>query len=281
MTAPKISPIEGVSTEKQVQAQIAEIGSNFGDYCATNFENFESMCKHLVSFKDFRVFLPIVCHQDFHPSYFSLLSIDNKESAMAIFLMNRIYENAIVIGGGSSHNVKSRTPQIGKVIMTGAGSFVNMYKSHTARFSTKFFLAEMPLRASSARFGRDAMEREKVTTAVQFNLLPIEKHFVEGVSPVIEYYMIYGKALPMLHIGNIRLGDQSSVRSLMRALEILDARTVAANIRSFEEIPTAKKERMRRRLVSIGPLVYQYLRGADKKYYSAFHNGFFSVKSKV
>jgi len=266
-----------VSTDKMVQTQIALIGDDFANYCKDNFVSFDAMIQHLMSFGDFRVFLPVVCNDRFNPSFFSLVYADNVASAQALVIMARILEQAKLFSNSLGLLAKHRTPTFGRISLDMAARLVNTKKSKTARMTASFYLPEMPIRASVTSFGRDALEREGAKHAASFNLLPIDKHYVDGMPAVVEYYLMYGKVLSIFNVHHIKRVDRTSVRSLIAALEHEDSKTAALHIRAFEEIPANQRTRMRNKLVVMGQSVYQHVKASDRKYYSAFRNGFFKA----
>lgn len=265
--------ISKVSTEKQVQSQIVLIGDNFQNYCADNFDSFHDMCLRLISFRDFRVFLPIVCNDKFNSGYFNLITVNNEESALAFLVISRIYEEARLL-----HMKNLRSPGIsGQLDLSQAACYVNIRKPGTCRLMAHFFLPEMPLKASFTKFGQIAMQRENVKRPYSFNLLSIGKHYVEGMPAVVEYYMMYGVVLSTFTSTAMKNVDKIHWRFLVKALEERDAHTAALHIRAFEHIPTSQRSRMRNRLISLGNEVFQHIKKSDKRYYFAFRNGFYQV----
>ena len=266
-----------VSTDKMVLAQVALIGENFGSYCMNNFLTFDDMIQYLMSFEDFRVFLPIVCSDRFDVGYFDIIKVDNIASAKAYAVMLRIFEESSALKNVVGSIGASRTPRFSRVPVETISRFVNPRKIKTARMTAHFFLPEMPLRAGMTKFGRIAMERESVKFPISFNLLSIEKHYVEGLSPVIEYFMMTGEVLSIFNVHHINAVEKLSPRILIKALEDLEPKTVALHIRSFEEIPERQRTRMRNRLISMGETVGQHVKASDRRYYRAFLNGFYKV----
>jgi len=266
------------STEKQVQAEIAVIEKDVQMYRQEGFASFQDMCDHLISFNDFRVFLPIVCHEHFSPVWFETITINSKRRARSIFIMNRIYEQARFLGGQMGKMFAPKTPAPGSFDLRKIRDFFDLDEERTARLTAKFFIDELPIGASGTFYGKALMEREGVSQYNSFNALMIDKHYIDGLSGMVEFYMRYGRALPVFHPNNIKIGDKVNVHCLMAALEHGEAQTVALHIRAFEQISRTQFTRLSNKLKKIQLQVLPFLTRADKPYYYAFLNGFYQVK---
>jgi len=268
-----------VSTEKLVQEEIALIQSDYMAYISERHVDYSAMIRHLASFKDFRVFIPIVCFRYFDLGVFKISLEQDPEKAFGLLMMSRIFNTARALINRSVDIPAEKKPPFGVAAMRDVTKWLNPRASTQGRVNSKFYLAEMPVSAKGFDFAKNCFARENVTTVSNFNALPVSSRYLLGLSDVVDYYLLYGKVLPMLHISSLKVGELANLNRLCLALEREDYETVAEHIRAYEQIPRNRFTRLQNKLRQIQPLVRDKVKHRDLPYFRAFLNGRYTVKS--